>query len=277
MSRETMLELTLYLLAAALFGFGFGTAAPTTPAFSPSKKAAAGLRVMTWNVGGSADGGEWGTPLLDAHIDHVVQVLNEIDPDLCFLQEVRSLRQARQIQEELGDAWSLEFAKSEYGRRVIALVQHGGTVSRSPEGLPDDALAFTYIPSTGTPLFAACLHADVSSAQKRNAEIGAVVDCLNKQTLPALLVGDLNIDLDIDKRRDLFTDNEYLDVETYNFIATRLRDVGRGTGSTAEPDRRLDYIFVEEQAFELRSAGPLKNRRLNNMDHDPVVADLVQK
>ncbi|MFT5287131.1 MAG: endonuclease/exonuclease/phosphatase family metal-dependent hydrolase [Planctomycetota bacterium] len=277
MSREALLESTLYLLAAALFIFGFGARATDASAFVLTKKADEVLRVMTWNVGSISESGEWGSPLLDANVEHAASVVREVDPDLCFLQEVRSRRQARQIQDELGEAWSLELAKSEYGRMVIVLVQRGTIEDKSFEGTTREALGLTYVPLNGTPLIAVGLHADVSSADNRNNEIGMVVDFLMKQELPSILMGDLNIDLDIDKRRDLFTDNEYLDVETYNFIATRLRDVGRGTGSTAEPDRRLDYIFVDEAAFDSRAAGPLKNRRINNMDHDPVIADLIQK
>ena len=277
MSRETLLESTLYLLALALFLFGFGDGVPTAPAFALSDKAAGALRVMTWNVGGSTEDGAWGSPLLDAHIEHAARVIREVDPDLCFLQEIRTRRQARQIHGALGDGWTLEVANSEYGRRVIVLAQRGSIEAQALTESSSHALGLTYTPTNRTPLFAVGLHADVSSAQNRNDEIGSVVEYLINQELPALFMGDLNIDLDIDKRRDLFTDNEYLDVETYNFIATRLRDVGRGTGSTAEPDRRLDYIFVDENAFDLLSAGPLRNRRLDNMDHDPVVADLIQK
>jgi endonuclease/exonuclease/phosphatase family metal-dependent hydrolase len=88
------------------------------------------------------------------------------------------------------------------------------------------------------------------------------------------LAGDFNLDLDLDKRRDLFTDDEYRDVETYNYVANRLVDAARGRGSTAEPDRRLDYIFAEREAFLVIDSGPWKGHRSGQMDHDPVVADL---
>ena len=89
-----------------------------------------------------------------------------------------------------------------------------------------------------------------------------------------ILAGDLNLDIDIDKRRDLFTDDEYLDVETYNYIVRRLSDVTLNTGSTAEPDRRLDYIFADAKRLNVVHAGPWKGKRVADMDHDPVVADL---
>jgi endonuclease/exonuclease/phosphatase family metal-dependent hydrolase len=83
----------------------------------------------------------------------------------------------------------------------------------------------------------------------------------------------LNLDLDLDKRRDLFTDAEHRDVESYNYVASRLFDVGMGRGSTAEPDRRLDYIFINAE-LGVTAAGAWKGRRVREMDHDPVVADL---
>jgi len=78
----------------------------------------------------------------------------------------------------------------------------------------------------------------------------------------------------IDKRRDLLTDNEHLDVETYNYLAEHLADVTRGTGATAEPDRRLDYIFADAGRVKIIRAGPWKGRRVADMDHDPLLADL---
>lgn len=89
-----------------------------------------------------------------------------------------------------------------------------------------------------------------------------------------ILAGDLNLDIDIDKRRDLFSDDEYLDVETYNYIAQHLSDVTLNTGSTAEPDRRLDYIFTDGKRLKVVHSGPWKGKRVADMDHDPVVADL---
>ena len=89
-----------------------------------------------------------------------------------------------------------------------------------------------------------------------------------------MLAGDLNLDLDLDKRHDLFSDDEYRDVETYNYVASRMFDTALGTGSTAEPDRRLDYVFVTP-GTDVHHAAPWKGRRAEGMDHDPLVVDLI--
>ena len=126
------------------------------------------------------------------------------------------------------------------------------------------------------PVAAVNIHADALSAKQRNSAIGRAVDLLD--SIPAegvkILAGDLNLDIDLDKRRDLFTDDEHLDVETYNYVAARMTDAAVNAGSTAEPDRRLDYIFVKGGALKVVRAGPWKGQRVPDMDHDPVVADL---
>ena len=129
------------------------------------------------------------------------------------------------------------------------------------------------------PLLVVIIHADPFSAKERNSLIGQVTDVLMNQNSGHLrfLAGDLNLDVDIDKRRDLFSDNEHLDVETYNYLVQRLSDVTRDTGSTAEPDRRLDYIFADAERVSVLRVGPWKGLRVADMDHDPVVADLQIK
>ena len=62
---------------------------------------------------------------------------------------------------------------------------------------------------------------------------------------------------------------------TYNFIAQHLADVPLSTGSTAEPDRQLDYIFAGGRRLEVVNSGPWKGKRVADMDHDPVVADFT--
>ena len=280
MSRGAILETALWTLAAALFFLGFGWPEPSTPPFAEGPREAGVLRVVTWNVGGAGTDGDWGRSLEDEQVEHVASVLRELDPDLCFLQEVRMGLQSRRLLEALGDGWVREGSSSARSRKVVAFAQRGSLEAVDLVDRPRSALAVRYTPSgSGAEVVAVGLHADVRSAERRNEEIGEVAAALERlrarEGAKVVLAGDLNIDLDLDKRRDLFTDDEYLDVETYNFVATRFRDAGRGTGSTAEPDRRLDYVFFDERAFEVRTAGPARGRRVADMDHDPVAADLA--
>ena len=137
-------------------------------------------------------------------------------------------------------------------------------------------LAASYRSPGKPPVFLMNIHADPYSAKRRNGLIGRAMDVLMGRYPDHLkiLAGDLNLDIDIDKRRDLFTDDEYLDVETYNYIVRHLSDITLSTGSTAEPDRRLDYIFADLKRLTVVDSGPWKGKRVADMDHDPVVADL---
>ena len=266
-------ELLLLAAAAACFALAAALAPGTPPAFQMDGPRA-DLRVATWNVGGSGpeSGSRLGRSMADKHLAHVLDVLDELDADLVFLQEIRAGEQIDWLRAECakrgrGFAW----ARSRHGRRVCA-------VSRAPElrtvaGAPPHALLVEF--EVGERAVRALgVHASATSSAERNELVGRAVDALLEDTSADLLLlaGDLNLDLDLGKRRDLFTDDEYLDVETYNYVAERLVDAARGAGATAEPDRRLDYLFVG--GAEVRAAGPIAGRRVDDMDHDPVVADL---
>lgn len=41
-----------------------------------------------------------------------------------------------------------------------------------------------------------------------------------------------------------------------------------------EPDRRLDYVFVDPRVYEVVGALVWKRQRAGSMDHDPLVVDL---
>ena len=123
------------------------------------------------------------------------------------------------------------------------------------------------------------MHADAWSASARNTEIGRAVELLEETGKLSLqvLAGDLNLDVDLGGGKDLFTEDEYLDVQTYNFVAERMDDAAASGGPTAEPDRRLDYIFVQSEDGQTRiqDTGVWRGQRAGGMDHHPVVVDLA--
>ncbi|HSR54446.1 MAG TPA: endonuclease/exonuclease/phosphatase family protein [Acidobacteriota bacterium] len=295
--RGAWTESLLFLAAAASFLLGWSLTEPPPPTFGLEPPSEGALRVVTWNVGGSAEGGR---PLGDELVARVASTLSEIQADLIALQEIRSEQQISQLVQRMGGDWQAFLASGE-GSRVGMMVRRGDLRARSWPGNSRFVLA-SYRPprhllpkSADSPvpgdsgadgqgerrrggfrnsILIAVLHADAFSAEKRNQSIGAAADLLQRFPAPRLLLGDLNIDPGLDKRQDLFSNDEHLDVESYNYLAERLQDAGQGGGSTAEPDRRLDYIFFSREHFELLEAGPLKGRRWGDMDHDPLIADL---
>ncbi len=269
-----MLEIIFAILTVFFMVAGYGYHHSDRFSYQLTKRNPQGLRVVTWNVGGT--GGAGGRSLQNQFLPHVATVLKELDADLILLQEIAHRNQIHRIIRRLDGQW--EILVSNGGNRSLAILGQRGHLHPWME--PDkkqNALAASYRSPSKPPVFLMNLHADPYSAQRRNGLIGRATRILLSRYPDQLkiLAGDLNLDIDIDKRRDLFTDDEYLDVETYNFIAQHLADVTLNTGSTAEPDRRLDYIFAEGKRLEVVNSGPWKGKRVADMDHDPVVADFV--
>jgi len=273
--REALPELALFALAAALLAWGYATGPGRPGEFRLAPKPPGALRVVTWNLGGSADDG--GRALRDEHLEHVAATLASLDPNLCFVQELRTAGQLRELAEALG-GWSHASASAGVGRRIAVLVP-SGTLELAPwPPTRGRSLGAWFRGGDGAAAAVACVHADAYSSEDRNRELGAAVDALLalEGDGPRILAGDLNLDLDPNKRRDLFTDDEHRDVESYNYVAERMLDAARGTASTAEPDRRLDYVFVAPVTLAVGAAGPWKGRRVGDMDHDPLVVDLAR-
>ena len=258
-------ELVVFVAAVLSLTVGFADVTSGQRAFELVAPEDDVVRIVTWNVGSSLE--EGGAALEDEALDHVAAVIRELDADWVFLQEVDSRRQLRDLRERLGARWEGKSSRSS-GRRIAALARDGvlDAVRSRERSLT------VRIRSHDVLLIA--VHADAFSATERNELLGESADQLADNSSRGILLGDFNLDLDLDKRRELFSDDEYLDVETYNYVAKRLRDATVGTGSTAEPDRRLDYIFVDPRAFEVVRSGPFRGRRVRSMDHDPVVCDL---
>jgi endonuclease/exonuclease/phosphatase family metal-dependent hydrolase len=280
--RGIALEAALLALAAAALVWGHRGATPGAAAFAAGPRPEGTLRVVTWNVGGALQAG--GAPLRDDWLEPIAAALRELDPDLVLLQEVARPEQLARLRRELGRGWRALLDEGS-GRRVALLARDARLAplpGAAPSAAQGRALAALVSRADGAELAVVVVHADAFSARARNALLGGAVETLRAATFPArrdsrrlrLLGGDLNLDLDLDKRRDLFSDDAHLDVESYNAVASALEDAARGRGATAEPDRRLDYLFVDS-AFRILAAGPWPGRRVGSMDHDPVVADLA--
>lgn len=271
--RGALAELALFVTAALALWIGFaprGAPAPSAPSERPPPGA---LRIVTWNVGSASQ--EGARALADDELEHVARVLRGLAPELCFLQEVRSAWQARRLAAALGEDWTASVSGGARGRRVVALARRA-QLTALPLPRDDASIGVLYRSPAGPLVRAVGVHADAFSAARRNELLGALADALlaSGEADVRVLAGDCNLDLDLDKRRDLFSDDAYLDVETYNYLAERYRDAARGTGATAEPDRRLDYLFLDAPGWDVVGAGPWRGERTGDMDHDPLVVDL---
>jgi len=262
-TRERWLEGLLWVLAALLLTHGRGCLG-ALPSFEPSAREPDTLRILTWNVGGADDG----TPhaLERDDLAHVARVLDESGADLVLLQETGASES--ELLGHLGPRW-----RSLPGRGGTLALTRRGTLARWVTPLAR-AVGVTWS-LEGRTFAVLGVHASAFSAKERNRELGPLVEALLEQRADGhLLAGDLNLDLDLDKRADLFSNDLALDVESYNFVAERLEDAARHAGPTAEPDRRLDYVFVT-RAFTVRAAAPWRGHRVGTMDHEPLLVDLA--
>jgi len=271
--REKLLEAIFIILALVFAAGGYDLPEMVSAGFRPTSGRPDDLRIVSWNVGGA--GGYGGRPLTNEYLSHIAAALKMLDADLILLQEIASTDQVRRLSRQLGGQWEV-ITSAGGGRQLAILAQRGRLQTEADLAYGFGALAASYRSPGMQPVLVMNIHADPFSAKARNTLIGRSLDVLMNRNPGHLkiMAGDLNLDVDIDKRRDLFSDNEHLDVETYNYLVQRLADVTRNTGSTAEPDRRLDYIFAEAGHVKVIRAGPWKGQRVADMDHDPVVADL---
>ena len=271
--REKGLEIIFIALSVVFAAGGYGIHQLGTGSYQPAPHRSDDLRIVSWNVGG-ADG-MGGHSLNDEYVPHIAAVLKRLNADLMLLQEVASAHQVQHLRRLLNGPW--EVIVSPGGSRLLAILGQRGRLQGRPRlAQSSRTLAAAYQTAGRPPVLLMNIHAHPYSAKERNSLIGRATDVLMSQDPGCLriLAGDFNLDVAIDKRRDLFTDNEHLDVETYNYLVQHLSDITRGTGSTAEPDRRLDYIFADAGRVRVIRAGPWRGQRVSDMDHDPVVADL---
>ena len=271
--REKILEIVFIALALVFAAGGYGMHRLGAVGFHLAPRQPDDLRIVSWNVGGA--GGYGGRSLKNEFLPHIAAVLKELNADLILLQEVASPHQVQRLTRKLGGRWEV-IVSTGGGSLLAVLGQRGSLQSQTRLTHSFRSQAASYQAPGLPPVLVINLHASPYSAKERNAQIGRATDTLMSHNSGHLkiLAGDLNLDVDIEKRRDLFTDDEYLDVETYNYLVQHFSDVAQNTGSTAEPDRRLDYIFADVARVKVIRAGPWKGRRVADMDHDPVVADL---
>jgi endonuclease/exonuclease/phosphatase family metal-dependent hydrolase len=268
MRREAWLEALLFAAAAAAAFFGYGSPRAGAPSFEPGERPGGALRVATWNVGGAAHGAPHG--LEEGDLAHVAQTLRTLGADVVVLHEVGSRGQLERLLDLYGEPCEARGPQGGVAVLVRGLeVQAAERVAGAAQALALD------LERGGRRIALVALHANAYDARRRNGEVGAATDALLARPADArILLGDLNLDVDLDKQRDLFSNEEHADVEAYNYVEARLDDAALGRGATAEPDRRLDYVFVSP-GVQLLGAGPWKGQRTGTMDHDPVVADLA--
>lgn len=274
MGRGATVEASLWAIAAAAFAAAawlrvpaeLGTGAAGDGAGDRTARARIGaLQVITWNVGGAHDGRPH--PFDHEDLDRLAGLIAEVEPDLLLLQEFRYDMDWPALQGRLREEGP--FVKASGDVAIVALrgELQGGVLTGN--------VAIAEWRIDGRAIAVGNVHASAWNARERRRQIGGAVDRLFEQAGSARLFGgDLN--LDVGQRSDLFSGDPESDVALYNWVAARLSDAGAAAGPTAEPDRRLDYLFTSPELRPLQ-ARVLTDRRGKTMDHDPLELLLVPR
>lgn len=259
------------LAAVGLFGASALERQP--PAASVAARPPGATRVVVWNLGGV--GAAEGTPLAAEHLAGVAATLLELDCDLACVLELRDADQARELARALGGDVALLVAR---GARPCALLARRGALQVGGAArltMRRPALLARWQSEALGAVHLAALHASPWSASERNAQLGRAVDTLHQRGAGAarLLLGDFNLQAQLDGGEDVFSDDAHRDVETYGYATRELADLGRSAGATATPDRRLDYVLASPELRAVAVAVARGSRR-GDMDHEPLVVDL---
>jgi hypothetical protein len=90
----------------------------------------------------------------------------------------------------------------------------------------------------------------------------------------AFVAGDLNLEVSVRNKTNLFTDDAKHDSESYAYFLKYFRDLGRDAGETSINDRRIDYIFGPVERVSLQRAEVLRATAIGKMDHWPLLVDV---
>jgi endonuclease/exonuclease/phosphatase family metal-dependent hydrolase len=224
------------------------------------------LRVMTWNIGKLYIRGD--SRAADSDLRYIAAVIRSQNPHVVALQEIRDEAQLAQLVAALGPGWRGRVPEDRWDRRaalVVRLHAHfhpiatstGRTVQAAVIELPEGA-AFAVV----------SVHLDAFDAKRRLVQAEEIV--AGAQRLAAddvLIAGDFNIDPSVAARGSI-------DQDLYRFMTRHFVDSGFHAGATTFVHWRLDYVFYRSPRVKKASARVLRDRRINIMDHDPLVVEL---
>lgn len=225
------------------------------------------LRVLTWNIGKVYLQRE--SRASDADLRHVAETILELNPHVVALQELRDRAQLGRLVAALGPGWRGMLPEDVYDRRAALVVRVPSrffplatSTGRVAQG------ALIRLPS-GLGFAIASLHLDAFDPKRRMVQAEEIVAGLQRQeTDHRLLAGDFNFDTAVAARGTV-------DHDLYRFLTRELTDAAKDAGPTTIVSRRLDYVFFHSGAVVGVQSRVLQDRRINIMDHDPLLVELA--
>ena len=225
-----------------------------------------GLRLLTWNVGKVYL--PWESRATERDLQHIAKVIRQVNPHVVALQELRDAEQLGRLLALLGRGWRGSIPKDIYDRRAALLIRLPGSFFAVTTTSGRIAQGASVKLREGREATIVSLHLDAFDAQRRLDQAQEIVSIARKRAdeRALFIAGDFNIDPTTAAKRSA-------DDQLYGLLSKGFIDAGAHAGVTTIFSRRLDYVFVSREVVVESRAQVLKGRRVNTMDHDPLVVD----
>lgn len=224
------------------------------------------LRILTWNIGKLYL--KWDSRAADRDLDHVAQVIRQLDPHVVALQELRGPTQLGRLATLMGPGWRAKVPEDQYDRRAGLLVRLPVRFVNLPTSTGRVAQGALVTVSGGVRFVVASVHLDAFDADRRLLQAEEILSGAKRVELPDIvLAGDFNFDA-------ATTSGDSADHRIYHILTREMVDAAKGAGATTVISRRLDYVFFHSRRVTGVAAKVLRDRRINIMDHDPLLVEL---
>jgi len=224
------------------------------------------LRILTWNIGKLYL--KWDSRAADRDLEHVAQVIRELKPHVVALQELRGPTQLGRLATLMGPGWRAKVPEDAYDRRAGLLVRLPARFVNLPTSTGRVAQGGVVTLSGGLSVVVASVHLDAFDADRRLLQAEEILAGTQRLTLPDIvLAGDFNFDA-------ATATGDSTDHRLYHFLTRQMVDAAEGAGATTMISRRLDYVFFRSRRVTGVNARVLRDRRINIMDHDPLLVEL---
>jgi endonuclease/exonuclease/phosphatase family metal-dependent hydrolase len=226
------------------------------------------LRILTWNIG-KLYHARWDSRASDDDLDHVAEVIRETDVHVVALQELKGPTQLGRLASMLGGSWRSHVPEDVYDRRAGLLTRLPVEFVRLPTSSGRVAQGAVVTTPGGAKFAVSSVHLDAFDAERRLAQAEEILAGIQRLDVPDFVVaGDFNFDASVAAQ-------DSADQRLYQLLTREMADAGRRAGVTSLISRRLDYVFYHSARVDTATAQVLKERRINIMDHDPLVVELA--
>lgn len=230
-----------------------------------SLQQARSFRVMTWNLGKLYL--RWESRAADRDLEHVAEVIRQINPHVAALQELRDRRQLGHLLATLGPGWRGTLSEDAYDRRAGLITRLPASFSAVATSTGRTAQAARVLPGDGRAVVVVSVHLDAFDPRRRRIQAEEILTAARRIPAEALvLAGDFNVDTAVAARHSE-------DQQLYRLLTREFTDAAKHAGPTTLTSHRLDYVFFNGKGIRSVHSQVVPEQRINLMDHDPLVVD----